>query len=330
MIILRSMARAAYVTVCIALVSACANLDVSRYTPTSGASQSVSAISKTHPIAPNCCGREKTLFVSDSLGEAVQMFDFPSGAYIGSLPAPPEGWALPTGMCSDDKGNVYIANEAELTVDVYAHDGTFLRALKAYPAYPVACAFDRSTGDLAVSSLTDVQNATGGISIYTNASGTATRYTDPSAPLIYFLGYMGKTGVLYFDAETNNSQFVYGSLRKGKFQTIPLKGATIKAPGTVAYSARTRSMNLGDQWSAVLYQVSPNGTVSGSTRLKDATIIGQGTIKGHRFVGPDNEDAKVNIYAYPAGGKPKVTISGYFESPSGSAVSPDDSSDDVK
>jgi hypothetical protein len=324
----RLIKRTFYMTAFIALVSGCANQSMPDYAPASGALQSVSAIS--HPIAPNCCARQKTLFVSDDLGEAVQMFDFPSGAYIGALSAPPEGWALPGGMCTDGKGNVYITNEAQLTVDVYSHDGTFLRALKADPAYPVACAFDRSTGDLAVSSVTDVQNETGGISIYTNATGSPTRYTDASAPRICFLAYMGKTGVLYFDAETNNIQFLYGSFSKGKFHLFPLKGGTVSTPGTVAYSARTHSMNVGDIRNGVLYQVAPNGTVTGSSRFKDATNIGQGTIKGHRFVGPDGEDAKVNIYAYPAGGKPKVTISGYFDSPSGSAVSPDDSSDDVK
>jgi DNA-binding beta-propeller fold protein YncE len=66
----------------------------------------------THSIEVNCCANKKTLFISDSGNNTVQVFDFPSNSYIGELSSPPEGFNEPQGMCSDNKGDVYVANTA--------------------------------------------------------------------------------------------------------------------------------------------------------------------------------------------------------------------------
>jgi DNA-binding beta-propeller fold protein YncE len=281
----------------------------------------------THGIQASCCANKKTLFVSDSGDNAVQMFDFPSDTYIGQLSAPPEGFNEPQGMCSDNKGDVYVANTGNETVDEFSHSGTFVQSLSDSGEYPVACAFDRSTGNLAVSNIYSATYAAGSIAVYKKATGTPQLYTSNAFLRMYFLSYMGKTGVLYFDAESSAYAFGYGSLSNGTLKSIDVKGATIKFPGTVAYSAKTRSMNVGDQDGEVLYQISPTGTITGSTYLTGAADIIQGTIKGSRFVGPDAENEVVENFAYPKGGNRKSTISGYFEYPVGSAISPDSGSD---
>jgi hypothetical protein len=281
----------------------------------------------THAIEANCCANKKTLFVSDSGDNAVQMFDFPSNKYIGQLAAPPEGFNEPQGMCSDNKGDVYLANTANETVDEFSHSGAFIRSLSDSGEYPVGCAIDRSTGNLAVSNIYSETYGAGSIAVYKNATGTPHLYSSSAFLRIYFLSYMGKTGVLYFDGESNAYTFGYGSLSNGTVKQIDVKGATIKIPGTVAYSAITHSMNVGDQDGEVLYQVSPTGTITGSTYLTGAADIIQGTIKGSRFVGPDAENEAVENFAYPKGGNRKSTISGYFTYPVGSAISPDNGSD---
>jgi hypothetical protein len=143
------------------------------------------------------------------------MFKFPSGKYIGEVTAPPEGFGDPQRMCSDDKGNVYVTNTGELTIDVYAHDGTYIRTLSDHGVYPVDCAFDRSTGNLAVSSLLNVSDGPGNIAVYANATGSPTTSTSDSFLHFYFLSYMGKTGILYFDGENYSNKFAYGSLGTG-------------------------------------------------------------------------------------------------------------------
>jgi hypothetical protein len=280
-------------------------------------------VTGTHPIKPDCCAYAKTLFVSDPGTNEVQMYDFPSNAYIGELSPPPSNvFAEPQGLCSDNKGDVYVTNTGTESIFEFSHDGTYLQALNDFGWYPVACSFDRSTGNLAVSNIETTSDSAGSIAIYTHASGLPSIVSGPGVQRFYFLAYAGKTGVLYFDGESASYTTVFGSLKNGKVKLITISGATVQFPGTVAWSAQTQSMNIGDQDGAVLYQISPTGVITGSTPLTGSSDIVQGTIKGPRFIGTDAGNADVKIFAYPAGGSPQSTITGLSE-PVGSAVSPD-------
>jgi hypothetical protein len=280
-------------------------------------------VTGTHPIKPDCCAYTKTLFVSDSGTNEVQMYDFPSNTYIGELSPPPGNvFAEPQGLCSDNKGDVYVTNTDTESIFEFSHDGIFLQALNDFGWYPVACSFDRSTGNLAVSNIETTADGPGSIAIYTHASGFPSIISGPGVQRFYFLAYAGKTGVLYFDGESASYSTVFGSFKNGKVKLITISGATIQFPGTVAWSAQTQSMNIGDQDNPVLYQISPTGVITGSTPLTGSSGILEGTIKGPRFIGTDAGTASVEIFAYPAGGSPQSTITGLSE-PIGSAVSPD-------
>jgi hypothetical protein len=279
-------------------------------------------VTGTHAIKPDCCAYAKTLFISDSGTNEVQMYDFPSNTYIGQLSSPPEGFQEPQGMCSDNKGDVYLANTGEESIDEFAHDGTYVQTLKDSGEYPVGCAFDKSTDNLAVSNIISTSDSAGSVAIYTKATGTPQIVSGGGFQRVFFLAYAGKTGVLYLDGENASYGFAYGSLKSGSIKSITVTGATINFPGTVNWSAQTQSMNIGDQDGAVLYQVSSSGKITGSTPLTGSSDIVQGTIKGPRFVGPDAGSASVQTYAYPAGGSAQSTITGLSE-PIGSAVSPD-------
>jgi hypothetical protein len=280
-------------------------------------------VTGTHPIKPDCCAYAKTLFVSDSGTNEVQMYDFPSNTYLGELSPPPSNvFAEPQGLCSDDKGDVFVTNTGTESIFEFSHNGTFLHALNDFGWYPVACSFDRSTGNLAVSNLETTTDGPGSIAIYTHASGYASIISGPGVKRFFFLAYAGKTGVLYFDGEGTSYSTVFGSLKNGKVKLIKIRGATVQFPGTVAWSAQTQSINIGDQENPVLYQISPTGMITGSTPLTGSSDIVQGTIKGPRFVGPDIGNADVEIFAYPAGGSAQTTLTG-LSMPIGSAVSPD-------
>jgi hypothetical protein len=280
-------------------------------------------VTGTHPIKPDCCAYTKTLFVSDSGTNEVQMYDFPSNTYIGELSPPPGNvFAEPQGLCSDNKGDVYVTNTDTESIFEFSHNGTFLQALNDFGWYPVACSFDRSTGNLAVSNIETTADGPGSIAIYTHASGFPSIISGPGVQRFYFLAYAGKTGVLYFDGESESYSTVFGSFKNGKVKLITIRGATVQFPGTVAWSAQTQSMNIGDQDNPVLYQISPTGVITGSTPLTGSSGILEGTIKGPRFIGTDAGDADVKIFAYPAGGNPQSTLTG-LSKPVGSAVSPD-------
>jgi hypothetical protein len=335
------------VTAAAALLAGCSNGSNSQFAPSNGANATgarkaarnsrvlsmlvadqkiarTTVVSKhLHSIKPNCCAYAKTLFITDTATDEVQMFDFPSNTYIGQLSPPPEGFSEVDGACSDNKGDVYITNTGNEAIDEFAHDGSYMKTLQDSGQDPVACAFDRSSGNLAVSNIITASGSQGSISIYSKAKGKPTVYTDSGIQRMYFLGYMGKTGVLYLDGENSSYEFAYASFSGGTFNNIDISGANIEFPGTVAYSGKTNSMNVGDQEGAVLYQVSSTGQVTGSTPLSGSSDVVQGTVKGSRFIGPDAGNADVEIYMYPQGGSPQLTLTGYFSEPIGSAVSPD-------
>jgi hypothetical protein len=278
-------------------------------------------VTGTHPINPDCCAYTKTLFFSDSGTNEIQMYKFPSNKYIGQLSPPPEGFSEPQGMCSDNKGDVFATNTGYEKIDEFSHNGTFIQAISDPGEYPVSCAFDKSTGNLAVGNIFTTADGAGSIAVYKNASGTPQIISGGNVRRVYFMGYAGKTGVLYFDGENSSYETAYGSMQNGKVTNLSITGGSVEFPGTVTWSAQTQTMNIGDQEGAVLYQISSTGNITGSTHLTGSTDIVQGTIKGPRFVGPDAGNGSVEVFAYPAGGSAKSTITGLSE-PIGSAISP--------
>ena len=289
-------------------------------------------------IKPNCCALAKTLFVVDGYGEnygEVDVFTFPTGALLGSLPAPPEGWAAPIGACADKSGNVYIANIRISTIDEYSHSGAYIATLADPGQYPDGCAYDRTTGNLAVANEINGSGGPGSISIYHDGV-LQHNYVANNMSRVYFLGYEGSTGRLWLDGSNSTVGFQYDSFRGGKFTPVTISGGTIGFPGMVQWSAKTKSMNVGDQdtFSApTIYQVSNTGQITGATVTQcaspsDFCDIVQGFIKGSRLVGPDAVNDSVGIFPYPSGGQPEVVISGTVGQTIGSVVSPDKGSGD--
>lgn len=316
-----------------------ADLSLTRVTPFS-VKPNFHKVPNVKVIEPNCCALTKTLFVTDGYGGpsflgSVFVFSFPAGALLGTLPAPPEGWSGPQGACLDQNGNVYFANTEMSTIDEYSHNGVFIQALSDHGQFPVGCAFDRSTGNLAVSNIIDMSGGPGGISIYRGGVLQNT-FSVPNMERVYFIGYQAKTGILWLGGSDSSGFFQYDSFRGGTFANVGVHGATIGFPGTVQWSAKTQRMNVGDQdtfTAPTLYQVDDRGNVVGSTvtqceQSSDFCDIAQGFIKGPRLAAPDGINLSADLFPYPAGGSPEVVISGMFEQPLGAVVSPDKGSGD--
>lgn len=293
----------------------------------------------SHPMKPNCCGYAKLLYVSDAIGGAsftgaVQVFNWPSGTYVGALAAPPEGWSQPQGECVDNKGNVYVANTSRSTIDEFSHSGTFVQALQDSGQYPVGCSFDQGNGNLVVSNIITTSGGAGSLSIYTGATGSPTVVAVPNMARVYFIATAGKTGVTYFDGSDSSGAFQYDSYTDSSNAVTPItvSGGSILFPGSVMFSRMNRWVNVGDQdtfSSPTFYQLSQTSattaTIVGSTVTTCPTSvcdIVQGSIKGPRLDGPDAVQLTANIFPYPAGGSPTTTISGVFNQPIGSAISP--------
>jgi hypothetical protein len=235
------------------------------------------------------------LYVSDPEAAAVYVFSYPSGSLAGTL----RGFTQPEGLCSDQVGNVFVADQRAADIVEYAHGGKTPIAVLADPAMPNACSVDVTTKNLAVSNFDD------SVGIYQREQGKATLYaTDFETRFCAF----DTAGNLFADGLVN-----------GAIALVELPKAR-SAFVNVTYRPRIKRNPAGLQWVGshlAVGRASPyrsccgsimrftvGGAVAkqtGNTLLRGATndffIAGSTAIVS---TGTNN----VALYAYPRGGDP--------------------------
>jgi hypothetical protein len=265
------------------------------------------------------------LYVADPGTDDVDVYTFTGGAPAGVL----TGFEEPQGECADKSGNVYVTNTRASNIVVFAHGATQPSKTLSDPGeYPVGCAINPRTQDLAVSNEFDTGFHNGSVSIYKHASGSPHTVSAPAFWQAFFLSY-DDDGNIFLDGLSNDSyyRFLFAELAKGSstFSTIPID-QTINYPGGVTWTGN--ALAIGDQEYAItqsaIYAVqvsAGSGKVVGTTVLSNTCDIVQFTIKKPYVVAPDACKAKVGLFAYPAGGTPKKGITSGLQAPVGSAVS---------
>ena len=111
------------------------------------------------------------LFVSDSGTADVYVYSLPALKLMATV----TGFSQPQGECSDNKGNVWIADTNAQTMYELSHHGRLVYEIKTTGAYPVSCAWDATTGDLAVMSLFNGSGTSGDVLVYASGSGSGYR-----------------------------------------------------------------------------------------------------------------------------------------------------------
>jgi hypothetical protein len=285
-----------------------------------------STTNQTVPFSPNVpvvpaaasakSGGKTVLLVSDSGQNDLLMLAYPSGKVLHTL----TGFSEPEGMCSDGAGHFWIANTGDSNVLEYSTGGTLLNTLVDPNNYPVGCAYDPKTSDLAVMNIITTADGPGNVAVYTKATGSPKIYAGGPLQRIYSGAYDGSTGTLVVDGENSSSATAIASLTGGKFASITLKGTTIEFPGGLAWAAKNDSMNVEDQHNGTIYQFKVNGKVTGTTTLNSVGDIVSYAIFGGTLLAPATQG--IGVYAYPAGGNPKRVIGpNSFSEPVGIAVS---------
>lgn len=179
----------------------------------------------------------RQLWIGDFGTGDVYIFSMPSLTQVATL----TGFNLPQGMCSDKSGDVWVTNTYTYQVIEYDHSATKVNTLNIpNNGWPVGCAWDKTTGNVAVTIIENDYGASAGeIWVYPGGSGTPTGYTDPDPNVFAYLsaGYDGK-GNLYFDA-LNYAYTVttVGRLPKNanSASTITIGGGTIYQGGAVQW-----------------------------------------------------------------------------------------------
>jgi hypothetical protein len=275
--------------------------------------------------------------VSDSGLDDIFIFRLPTLKLVGKL----TGFDEPQGECTDNSGDVWVANTRQSQVLEYSHTGALEGSLMDPTSYPEGCAWDPQTGNLAVTGIAGRgSNASPAIEIYNDAGGIPTPYRNPNQAQYDFAGY-DPNGNLFVDGKDAGGNFMLSELPKGAMEahTVQITGGTIYGPGMVQWYTAGNDLVIGDESCggesvACVYRVSikhSSGSITGKTKLdnyigKHACHLVQGYLYGAQLLGGDVDTCGLpepTMYAwpFPKGGKPTAYNNSVLNSPIGAVVS---------
>ena len=293
----------------------------------------------------NAQARGARLFVSDygTLGVAgrILVYSLPGLAPIATN----SNVGQPKGECSDNHGHVWVTADNPRSVPQVTyelnHDGSTIKTLLDPYGYPAqGCAWDPTTGDVAVTNI-NFACCSGNVLIYPGGSGTPRQVSAPGLRLAYFVGYDSR-GNLFFDGEDLNYSFFLGELPKGASNgnDIDVSGGTIvwsgmvqsTVPGTLYVGDQNCKPHSGQQ--SCLHHLELHGSkakITANINLLDNAgqplcNMMQGVIWRRHLYGSDLQtcDSSSNatfVWGMPAGGLPQAATTQQEFEPYGAAIS---------
>ena len=248
---------------------------------------------------------------------SVYVLTYPDGNYVSKFYTPIKA-GLP-GICSDAKGNVFITQFVRFGelgyIYEYSHGATTPSATLTLNQsdIPVGCAVNSANGDLAVS----FGSGRPGVAIFHNASGTPKYYT--------FKGFSG-AGQATFDGNGNlfaifatASAVKVFELPSGSKRLTPLEFDNYMNPYDLQWDGKYLVIAIFDQHAQwLIYRASVSnfqGYIVSTINFDGlARNAGSFWIQGDSIIVPvsrRSKSGKMAIYAYPQGGSPESTISGF-------------------
>jgi hypothetical protein len=276
------------------------------------------------------------LFVSDAGTDDVYIYNLPSLKLVGTI----TGFSQPQGECSDKKGNVWITDTNAQTIYEVSHKGHLVNELSDVTGYPAACAWDPTTGNLAVMNLFSIGSAAGSVLVYQPGSQGGRLYQN-SQQFYYNFGGYDTSGNLYFDGRDASGNFMLSELPKGAkdAKTIGLTGGTIYFPGMVEWNAAKHGLIVGDQSCGnsyvscvyLVYIAKSGGAIGTKTALENGSggpicDLVQGVVYNGRLAGSDfdfcgSPPSATYLWLYPGGGTPLNHNASVDAVPVGAAIS---------
>jgi DNA-binding beta-propeller fold protein YncE len=272
-------------------------------------------------------GSMNLLYISDVTAGDLYVYSYPKAKLEGVV----TGLSDPEGVCVDNSGDVWVANTSAQDVVEYAHGGTApIATLSDSGYYPLGCAVDPTTGNLAVTNICEEAYGqcvgNGNVLVFPDAENPPASYSDAALTQPFFCGYDNK-GNLYVDGEYNDTSFAFAELRSGRssFTNVTLD-ETIYQPGGVQWDGKYVAVGDEELYNNLVLEFKIKGTQGklarpGGTPLDGATQIVQFWIAGNVIVGPNHGGSgSVMFWRYPAGGSPFKTINA-FTTPIGATIS---------
>lgn len=242
---------------------------------------------------------EDLLYVSGYRAGVVNVYSYPSGKLVGTL----VGFNKPQGECTDGSGDVFITTRRSIIE--YAHGGSEpIATLIQRRYFPVACAVDPSTGNLAVSNGEGRgYGGAGSVAIYRNAQGKPLYYKNGLQ--YYMTCAYDNQGNLFADGLANSDEFLLELAKGGTtFKTVGFK---LYGLGALAWNGNYLADEFG--WSGAS-QISRLKISSFHARIHGVTHLDR---SGNAFV-IDGSRAilavagGVDFFEYPSGKGPAEHI----------------------
>ncbi|HEX3457416.1 MAG TPA: hypothetical protein VHR97_05625 [Candidatus Baltobacteraceae bacterium] len=251
-----------------------------------------------------------------STGWNVDVFDFPSGTPEGQLGGFDQGFEK-NGLCLDGANDLFVAgwNHDSLRGQTYEFAPGGQTPIEKLTTRGIAhtCSVDPTTGNLAVAEIRDKSgDPHGAIAVFAGAQGSPAYYIDLQTIEFRDCAF-DNAGNLYIsqDSQGNLVELAQGSQT---FETIALNAGAISGSlqwydGELLVSSWTakRSRDTIDQVQITGSMATIVGTTlldgKGRTRSADQYVVGGGII-----VGPGDNDKYLEMWNYPAGGRPTKNL----------------------
>ncbi|HKU81037.1 MAG TPA: hypothetical protein VJP76_02620 [Candidatus Tumulicola sp.] len=283
-------------------------------------------------MSPGAQKQPSLLYVSNDGTASVTVYTYLNGGgllQVGTL----TGFSVPTGLCADKAGDVWVSDWGAKALYEYAHGGTTrIFTIRQPSDRPYDCAVDLATGDLAVANQQPNGHyyPSGNVKIYPPHSHSGRAYGGSWFPEVNFVAYDNKGDV--FADVANTDPYAYGGplyeLPAGGDQLLPLtiSGATLYTPGALQWVkpyllAGDRDFQAKDEQGA--YKL----IVFGSVATSVGTLSFQKTQntyafwrRGDKVIVPDHDQSVIQIYPL-AGGTIEKTLRDNISLPFGAAVS---------
>ena len=256
-------------------------------------------------MLPGAQKQPSLLYISNTGSGSVTVYTYLNGnglLLVGTL----TGFSLPTGMCTDNAGNVWIPDYSAGSIYEYAHGGTSpIFTIRQQNGRPYDCAIDPVTGNLAVANqLPNGRYSYGNVKVYPKGSKRGTTYVPPNGfRSVDFVAYDNKSNLYADGSELYTSYSLFKLPKNGsQLERMTLSGGTLNTPGALNWIKPT--LMLGDQ----NYK---NEGMSGAYKLfvqgTKATVVGSyqfaGTQDAYAFwrragrvIVPDHPGNIVRIY----------------------------------
>jgi len=304
---------------------------------------------------------DRQLWISDPGTNDVYIYNMPSLKLVATL----TGFDQPQGECSDSSGDVWVTNtgykSGNHVIYEYSHDAVLMKTLTDSTGLPVGCAWDKTTGNLAVTNIFDdgPSQPPGEVVVYPLVgSGTPTTYQDPDPSVYaYFSAGYDPRGNLFFDVAPYSYTPAYvDKIPAGghSVHRITISGGTIYGPGAVQWiGGRPGDLMVEDDdcsgsdspiTSCIDYVTLSHlgGTITSTATLNNslgaaACSVSQVVRSGNKLYAGDYEfsyssgfgcssgsaASTIDSWSYPSGGNPLKTSAALSSSnePDGTAIS---------